>query len=174
MYAVIKTGGQQHKVRHGEVLRIQKLEVGIGEAVEFDDVLVVANDGKIKLGEPFLKGVTVKAEVVDQARDKKIRIIKFRRRKQSMTKQGHRQYYTAIRITEIDGVKSEVPATAKVAEKPVAETAETKAPAKPVAAKSETKAAAPKKAEAKKPAATTEAKKTAAKKPVAKKTESKK
>ena len=170
MYAVILTGGKQYKVKPGDVVNIEKLELGVGDTIDFDKVLMVIDGEKVSLGAPYLDGQVVKGEVVAQIRDKKVRIIKFRRRKHSMKRQGHRQYLTTVKITEVAGKKAAPKASA--AEKPVAEK---KAPAKKAAA-TEKKATAEKKPAAKKvtPAAKKPAAKktTAAKKPAAKKTES--
>src|SRR5699024_5532670 len=76
MYAVIKTGGKQYRVEEGDVLRIEKLEIGVGETVEFDQVLLVANGDNINIGQPLVDGAKVTAEVVEQGRHKKIRIVK--------------------------------------------------------------------------------------------------
>ena len=91
MYAVIKTGGKQYRVEEGDVLRIEKLEIGTGESVEFDQVLLVADGDKVTVGQPLVDGAKVTAEVVEQGRHKKIRIVKFRRRKHYRKQQGHRQ-----------------------------------------------------------------------------------
>ena len=102
MYAVIKTGGKQHKVRVGDVLDIEKLDKGIGEEVKFDQVLM-ANDGKkAKIGQPLIKDANVLAEITNQKRDKKVNIIKFKRRKHHMKRQGHRQYLTEVKIKAIN------------------------------------------------------------------------
>ena len=103
MYAVIKTGGKQYRVEEGDVLRIEKVEVATGETVDFDQVLLVANGDDVKLGQPVLEGAKVTAEVLEQGRHKKIKIVKFRRLKHSRKQQGHRQWYTAIKITGIQG-----------------------------------------------------------------------
>ncbi len=103
MYAVIKTGGKQYRVEEGDVLRIEKIEVGVGETLEFDEVLLVANGDDIKIGQPLVEGAKVSAEVVAQGRHKKIRIVKLRRRKHSRTTQGHRQWFTEVKITGIAG-----------------------------------------------------------------------
>lgn len=101
MYAVIKTGGKQYRVEQGDLLKIEKLEVATGETVEFDQVLLVADGDKVSVGQPLLSGATVTAEVVEQSRHAKIRIVKFRRRKHYRKQAGHRQWYTAVRITGI-------------------------------------------------------------------------
>ena len=103
MYAVIVTGGKQYKVAEGEFLKIEKLEIAPGETVSFDRVLLVANGEDVKIGAPVVDGAKVTAEVVAQGRHDEIRIIKFRRRKHHMKRQGHRQHYTEIQITGIAG-----------------------------------------------------------------------
>jgi len=101
MYAVIASGGKQHRVTEGEVLRLEKIEVGAGESVDFDQVLLVANGDDVKIGAPTVSGAKVTAEVVSHGRADKVKIIKFRRRKHSMKRQGHRQWYTEVKITGI-------------------------------------------------------------------------
>ena len=103
MYAVIVTGGKQYKVAEGEFLKIEKLDVATGESVAFDQVLLVGNGDDVKIGAPVVAGAKVTAEVIAQGRHDKVRIIKFRRRKHHMKRQGHRQYYTQIEITGIAG-----------------------------------------------------------------------
>jgi large subunit ribosomal protein L21 len=101
MYAVIQTGGKQYRVEQGATLKIEKLELGTGDSIEFDKVLMVQSDSSVKVGQPFLEGGKVTATVVSQGRHKKVKIIKFRRRKHHMKQMGHRQYYTEVQITGI-------------------------------------------------------------------------
>ena len=101
MYAVIQTGGKQYRVAEGTTLKIEKLELGAGDSVEFDKVLMVQAGDSTKVGTPYVAGSKVTATVISQGRHAKIRIIKFRRRKHHMKKQGHRQYYTEVQITAI-------------------------------------------------------------------------
>ncbi len=101
MYAVIESGGKQHRVAPGEVLDLEKLDVAPGAMVDFDRVLMVADGGDIKLGAPYVAGGKVTAEVVSQGRGDKVRIIKFRRRKHHMKQAGHRQWFTRVKITGI-------------------------------------------------------------------------
>ncbi|AOS96868.1 MULTISPECIES: 50S ribosomal protein L21 [Microbulbifer] len=101
MYAVIESGGKQHRVEEGEVLRLEKLEVATGDSIDFDKVLMVVDGDKINIGAPVVDGAKVTAEVVSHGRGEKVRIIKFRRRKHSMKRQGHRQWYTEVKITGI-------------------------------------------------------------------------
>lgn len=103
MYAVIVSGGKQHRVVEGETLRLEKIEVASGESVEFDQVLMLVNGDDIKVGAPVVEGAKVQAEVVTHGRADKVKIIKFRRRKHSMKRQGHRQWYTEVKITGITG-----------------------------------------------------------------------
>lgn len=103
MYAVIKSGGKQHRVVEGETLKLEKIEVATGESVDFDEVLMVVNGEEIKIGAPVVEGAKVTAEVISHGRGGKVKIIKFRRRKHSMKRQGHRQWYTEVKITGISG-----------------------------------------------------------------------
>ncbi len=101
MYAVIQTGGKQYRVEEGTTLKIEKLELGTGDSVEFDKVLMIQSDNDTKIGQPYVESGKVTAEVVSQGRHKKVKIIKFKRRKHHMKQMGHRQYFTEIQITGI-------------------------------------------------------------------------
>ncbi|AGA90109.1 ribosomal protein L21 [Thioflavicoccus mobilis 8321] len=101
MYAVIQTGGKQYRVAEGDRLRVEKLVAEAGESVELDRVLLVADGEDVKVGTPFLEGGKVTATVQAHGRAKKVKIIKFRRRKHHMKRQGHRQWFTDLRITGI-------------------------------------------------------------------------
>ncbi|MDA3808323.1 50S ribosomal protein L21 [Thiomicrorhabdus arctica] len=102
MYAVIKTGGKQYRVREGQTLRIESLNAEAGDTVEFDEVLMIGEGADIKIGSPFVEGAKIAATVESNGRGKKVTIIKFRRRKnRSKTKQGHRQNYTEVKIGKI-------------------------------------------------------------------------
>ena len=101
MYAVLVTGGKQYRVAQGETLRVEKLEAEPGSEVTFDDILMLGDSDGIKLGDA-LNGASVTAKVVGHGRADKVRIIKFRRRKHHMKRQGHRQHYTEIEITGIN------------------------------------------------------------------------
>ncbi|WP_411992828.1 50S ribosomal protein L21 [Agarivorans sp. DSG3-1] len=103
MYAVIQSGGKQHRVAEGQTLRLEKLDVETGETVEFDNVLLVANGEDVQVGAPYVDGSKVTAEVVSHGRGDKVKIVKFRRRKHSRKQQGHRQWFTEVRITGING-----------------------------------------------------------------------
>lgn len=101
MYAVIKSGGKQYRVQEGQTLKLEKLEVATGDAIQFDEVLMVAEGDDIKVGAPLVEGAKVSAEVVSHGRGDKVTIIKFRRRKHSMRRAGHRQWFTEVKITGI-------------------------------------------------------------------------
>ena len=103
MYAVTVSGGKQHRVKEGETLKLEKLEVETGGSVDFDRVLLVADGDNVQVGAPVVDGAKVTAEVVSHGRHDKIQIIKFRRRKHSMKRQGHRQWFTEVKITGITG-----------------------------------------------------------------------
>lgn len=101
MYAVIKTGGKQYRVSEGDTLRIEKLDAEQGAAVDFDQVLMIAEADAIQVGTPLIEGGLVSAEVIGQGRSRKIEVRKFRRRKNYHRCHGHRQHYTEIKITRI-------------------------------------------------------------------------
>ena len=103
MYAVIESGGKQHRVIEGETLKLEKIEVATGETLEFDKVLLVGSGEDVKIGTPHVDGGKVTAEVVAHGRHKKVTIIKFNRRKHSRKQAGHRQWYTEVKITGIAG-----------------------------------------------------------------------
>ena len=102
MYAVFQSGGKQHRVSEGQTLRLEKLDVETGATVEFDKVLLVANGEEIAVGAPLVEGGKVTAEVVQHGRGDKVKIVKFRRRKHSRKQQGHRQWFTEVKITGIN------------------------------------------------------------------------
>lgn len=102
MYAVIESGGKQHRVVEGETLKLEKLEVATGESVEFDRVLMIGGDD-VKIGTPVVAGGKVTAEVVGHGRHDKVKIVKFNRRKHHRKETGHRQWYTEVKITGING-----------------------------------------------------------------------
>jgi len=107
MYALIQTGGKQYKVAQGNTLRIEKIPNEIGTIVDFNNVLMVADGDNLKIGAPLVNGGKVTATVETQGRDKKVKIIKFKRRKHHRKQMGHRQYYTDVKITSImaDGIE---------------------------------------------------------------------
>jgi large subunit ribosomal protein L21 len=103
VYAVFRTGGKQYRAIQGQRVRVEKLEAAVGDAIEFDQVLMVGEGAAVTLGKPLVAGGKVTAKVIAQERADKITIIKFRRRKHYQRKQGHRQHYTEVEITSIAG-----------------------------------------------------------------------
>ena len=101
MYAVIKSGGKQYRVSPEQTLKVETLPVEAGEAVEIKDVLMIVDGDKTTVGTPVVAGAVVKAEVVRHGRGKKVKIIKFKRRKHHMKRMGHRQNFTEIKIVDI-------------------------------------------------------------------------
>jgi large subunit ribosomal protein L21 len=101
MYAVIESGGKQHRVTEGESLKLEKIEAATGETVEFDRVLMIAGGDAVKIGKPLVDGGKVTAEVVAHGRHRKVKIVKFNRRKHHRKEAGHRQWYTEVKITGI-------------------------------------------------------------------------
>jgi len=100
MYAVIATGGKQYRIQEGELVNLEKLPHEVNDEVEFDNVLMVGGD-QLQIGDPYLEGAKVKATVTKQGRGPKIKILKFKRRKHHMRRQGHRQNYTQVKINSI-------------------------------------------------------------------------
>ncbi|MDO6427095.1 MULTISPECIES: 50S ribosomal protein L21 [Thalassotalea] len=103
MYAVFQSGGKQHRVSEGQTVRLEKLELEVGASVEFDNVLMIADGENVNVGAPYISGGKVTAEVVSQGRGDKVKIVKFKRRKHSRKQQGHRQWFTEVKITGING-----------------------------------------------------------------------
>ena len=101
MYAVFQSGGKQHRVSEGQTVRLEKLDIATGETIEFDQVLMIANGEEINIGLPLVAGGIVKAEIVAHGRGVKVKIVKFRRRKHYRKQQGHRQWFTDVKITGI-------------------------------------------------------------------------
>jgi large subunit ribosomal protein L21 len=101
MYAVIQSGGKQHRVSEGQTVKLEKIESETGATVDFDKVLMVTDGDKVTIGQPYVKGAKVSGEVVSHGRGKKVKIIKFKRRKHHMKQMGHRQWFTEIKITGI-------------------------------------------------------------------------
>ncbi len=123
MYAIIETGGKQYKVQNGDQLRVEKLSAEAGNTVVFDKVLACGEGSDIKVGTPYLEGLTVEGEVVESGKGDKVIIFKYKAKKDYRKKQGHRQPYTLVEITSVAGVKAE-PKKEEPAEAPVEEAAE--------------------------------------------------
>lgn len=160
MFAVIETGGKQIRVAQGDKIKVEKLPQKEGEQVVFDNVLLFVDDKKVNIGQPTVAGMAVKGKVLSQGRADKITVFKFHSKKRYQKKQGHRQSYTEVEITEIGrgtAPKRDINDLKEQAEKtaPKKEVAEKKAPAvkkeavekKPTAKKAPAKKLAPKKAE---------------------------
>ncbi|WMY96994.1 MAG: 50S ribosomal protein L21 [Arsenophonus sp.] len=101
MYAVFLSGGKQYRVSIDEIVRLEKLDSVKGKIFEFDKILLINDGNHTKIGSPFIEGAKVKGEIIAHGRDKKIKIIKFHRRKHSRKQQGHRQWFTEVKITSI-------------------------------------------------------------------------
>ena len=123
MYAIIETGGKQYKVQNGDQLKVEKLSAEAGNTVVFDKVLACGEGSDIKVGTPYLEGLTVEGEVVESGKGDKVIIFKYKAKKDYRKKQGHRQPYTLVEITSVAGVKAE-PKKEEPAEAPVEEAAE--------------------------------------------------
>jgi len=172
MYAIVRSGGKQFKVQPEGLVRVPSLGGKVGEKVKLEEVLLVVDGENVQVGTPLVDGAYAEATVVRHGRDAKIRIIKYKRRKDYHRTLGHRQGFTELEIGKIvPGAKKAAKAEApKKKEAPAKQPAEETAKAKPAAKKPAAKKAAAKKPAAKKPAE----KKSAAKKPAAKKTAAKK
>ena len=104
MYAVVLSGGKQHKVSVGDVIQLETLPADVGDTYSFDKVLLLADGDKIKVGQPYLADAKVAAEIVSFGRGKKVEILKFKRRKHHMKRMGHRQDFVEVKITDISAV----------------------------------------------------------------------
>lgn len=102
MYAVIKSGGKQYRVKEGQYLHLAKIELETGATVEFDQILLVGEGDTVNVGAPYVTGCKVVGVIEEQGREDKVRIIKMKRRKHHMKRMGHRQWYTRVRITAIN------------------------------------------------------------------------
>ena len=102
MYAIVKTGGKQYKIHEGDIIRVEKIEGNIGNLVSFDQVLMFSDGENTSIGKPVLDNVAVKGHIVEQGKEKKIIVFKYKRRKRYRRKQGHRQQFTAIKIDQIE------------------------------------------------------------------------
>jgi len=101
MYAVIVSGGKQYRVSEGQTLKLEKIEAETGVTISFEKILLVADGDKINIGAPVVAGAVVTAEIIAQGRHKKVKIMKFKRRKHHMKQMGHRQWFTEVKITGI-------------------------------------------------------------------------
>jgi large subunit ribosomal protein L21 len=111
-YAILESGGKQYTAREGETIEVDRLPLEVGEAVTFDEVLLVVDDGSPIIGKPYIKGAKVEGEVVSQFRGPKIIVFKFKPKVRYRKKQGHRQHYTRVALKSIS-----VPGAKRAAEK---------------------------------------------------------
>ena len=117
MYAIIKTGGKQYRVQENDVLKVENLNAAVGETVTFDEVVAVGGD-KLQVGTPFVEGCAVQAEVLEQGKNEKVIIFKYKAKKDYRRKNGHRQPYTLVKVTGIGAAaKKAAPAKTKATEK---------------------------------------------------------
>ena len=116
MYAVIEACGKQYKVEEKDVVFFEKLDAEEGKKVTFDKVILVSDDGKVQVGNPYVKGVKVEGKVVSHGKGKKIIVFKMKAKKNERTKQGHRQPYTKVEITSIKMASQKAEAKKEVAE----------------------------------------------------------
>ena len=136
MYAIIETGGKQYRVQNGDKIAVEKLGIEDGQKVIFDRVLVVGDGDDVKVGAPYVDGVTVEGNVIETGKGKKVVIFKYKAKKDYRKKQGHRQPYTMVKIESLGGSKQSAPKKAsapKAEEAPKDEVKEAKA--KPAAKK---------------------------------------
>ena len=101
MYAIIRTGGKQYRVQKGDVVRLERLDGAVGTSVTLDEVLLVGGEGEARVGSPRVEGASVVGTVVEQDRDAKIRVFKYKKRKHYRRTRGHRQSFTAVRIDAV-------------------------------------------------------------------------
>ncbi|ADK85761.1 ribosomal protein L21 [Desulfarculus baarsii DSM 2075] len=101
MYAVVANGGKQYKLEPGEVLRLEKMAGEVGDNISLSPVLMVGGDGEPKIGQPHVAGAVVEATIIEQGKARKVLIFKKKRRKGYRVKRGHRQHFTAVRVTGI-------------------------------------------------------------------------
>ncbi|AKC60270.1 50S ribosomal protein L21 [Blochmannia endosymbiont of Camponotus (Colobopsis) obliquus] len=102
MYAVFQNGGKQYQVTEGQTIQIEKLPTKIGEKITFNTIMIIVDTNNIQIGNPFIKNKTIEAETISHNKNKKIKIIKFKRRKHFRKTQGHRQWFTNIKIININ------------------------------------------------------------------------
>jgi len=101
MYAIVEAGGKQHKVEVGKYFKVEKMDANVGDVVELKCLFVSDDNGKCQVGNPYVKGVVCKAEVLEQGKEDKIVVFKYKAKKNERTKQGHRQPYTKLKVVSI-------------------------------------------------------------------------
>jgi large subunit ribosomal protein L21 len=137
MFAIIKTGGKQYKVAANDIIKVEKLLGASGDTIEFSDVLMLGQGNSVKVGAPLVSNAKVCGTVLDQIRDDKVIIFKKKRRHNYRRKNGHRQYLTVVRITDIlaDGAKANVASSKVEVEKGAGKQVAPKSESKPAAKK---------------------------------------
>jgi large subunit ribosomal protein L21 len=116
VYAVFRTGGKQYRASEGDRLRVERLDAGVGDAVEFGEVLLVGEGSSVQIGSPLVAGGKVSATVTAEGRGRKIDVVKFKRRANYKRHHGHRQWYTEVKITSISGASARASRSKKEAE----------------------------------------------------------
>ena len=101
MYAVVKTGGKEYRISQGDLIRVEKMEGKVGDQVTMKDILMISDEDKVQVGNPFLTNAVITGEIVQQVRGKKVLIYKMKRRKNYRRTKGHRQTYTYVRVNDI-------------------------------------------------------------------------
>jgi len=102
MYAIFRSGGRQYQASPGNIVKVEKIAGSVGESVTIDEVLFFSDGQQVRVGQPFVEGVVVRATIIEQGRLPKITIFKHKRRKDYRKRQGHRQAYTAMRVENIE------------------------------------------------------------------------
>ncbi|WP_395480160.1 50S ribosomal protein L21 [Candidatus Curculioniphilus buchneri] len=101
MYAIFKSGGKQYRVKQGQTIRLEKLDIDTGNSIEFKKIMMIARGETIKIGDPFIKNSKITAKIISHGRSNKITILKFHRRKHFRKHRGHRQWFTDVQIVGI-------------------------------------------------------------------------
>jgi large subunit ribosomal protein L21 len=101
MNAVVKTGGKEYRIAKGDLIRVEKMEGKVGDQVTMKDILMISDEDKVQVGNPFLTNAVITGEIVQQVRGKKVLIYKMKRRKNYRRTKGHRQTYTYVRVNDI-------------------------------------------------------------------------
>lgn len=105
MYAVVETGGKQYRMHPGRIIQVERIAGNVGDGVELERVLLVSqDDGHVAVGQPVVSGARVRCEIIEQGRDRKITVFKYKPKANYRRKQGHRQPYTRVRVLAIEGV----------------------------------------------------------------------
>ena len=153
MFAIVKSGGKQHRIEVGDELRVEKLDETAGSQIVLNDVIMMGEGKDVKIGKPFVEGAGVAVEILEHARAKKIIVFKRKRRQNYRRTNGHRQHYSLLKVLDIMADASKFTEKKAAAPKVDAEAAETTEAVKAAPKKASAKKATAKKATAKKPTA---------------------